>query len=182
MRTAVVNGLVGFSVSVLTMWQAAHATQPLAPYQAVYEETSKSGVTIRTQYYDGNGRGRVEVQRGKNLTYGIADLNQHKMVMCDPRLGAPMEMPLDKEMENALAGLGETCRKVSRPLGKKVIDGRSCTGIHYDMDGYSVDYWQADDIGIRVMSVCNHPALGTTVTRLRSYKAEAPSPALFQTR
>ena len=175
------QGLVSFSISVFTMWQSAHAAQPIHAYKAVYEEKSNSGVALRTQYYDGKGRGRVEVERGGNQSYGVADLDQHKLFMHDPRLGgSAMEMPLDREMENALAGLGDACRKASRPLGKKVIDGHPCTGIHYEMDGYSVDYWEGDDIGIRVMSVCNHPAMGTTVTKLRAYSSEAPSPSLFQ--
>lgn len=170
---------VSFSISAMTLWQAAFAFQPIHAYKAVYEEQSATGVTVRTQYYDGKGRGRVEVDRAGNHSYGIADLNTHKMMMCDPRLGAPIQMPLDPEMERSLAGLGDSCRKAARPLGKKVIDGHPCTGIHYDMDGYSVDYWEGDDIGVRVLSVCVHPMLGKTLTRLKSYSSETPAASLF---
>lgn len=180
MKRAVSKIVVAAGVLALSLSQAANAAPTMHPYKAVYEESGAGGTTIRTYYYDGKGRGRTETERDGRKTIGIADLNQHKMYICDPRLGAPIEMPLDREMENSLAGLGDSCRKVSKPLGKKIIDGHPCTGLHYDLDGYSVDYWQGEDIGVRVLSVCNNAMTGIVSTKLRSYSAASPDAKLFQ--
>lgn len=167
-----VLGLVGTSV--------LSATLPSKPYQAVYDETSGTGgKTVHTFIFDGQGHGRMEIQRGSGKTdVSLVDIPKRRITILMSDTKTAMTMPLKDDDINSLAAFGAEVKATGTPLGTKVIDGHPCHGVRYDLGSGTEELWTGDDIGIRVYSKVQ-TRYGDTEAHLRSYVPQPPAADAF---
>lgn len=176
----------GFVCAAIVSWillsPAQSAEISKQAFQAEYElNSSLAGKSVHKLSCDGKGHGRSEMISARSHNVSILNYAKHQIFILNPQSKTVVTLPLTSGDVSGLEAFGQKIRSTGKPLGVKVIDGHTCTGTHYDLDGGSIEeIWTGNDIGgTRVYSKVTMPKIGVSESRLKAYSSTSPAAESF---